>query len=501
NMACAICLRNFNSKHEPVCAGCAQATLYGSRIQQASTLLDRERHHTQAEAIVRPGNDGVLAALPTDQLAVEGRIQRITEKAGELRRQIEEYKQYITHRREQLEHRRSDVLEERHELERQRPRAFAPIEAAVAKSRQKVHKVYQRTIDARVLLCREAALLSGLDRRRGKDGKHRYWLGDLPMLDLRDMQGKDLTNATPPGNDNDSHLQPHEVISANMDDICRLLGICCHYLSVRLPAQIILPHDDFPHAVIVPWQSAYKLKDPKYPKSSATPSSSAMLVPGQVRPKRDPPRPRPLYLDRPLAQLFKQDHKTFLLFLEGVALLAYNVAWLCRSQGVESINSFDDACAVGRNLYRLVLHEQRPPNSRKVSTLSKDERPGSASAEVRLGAYSHASADLSLTGHEGLALFKDWRMPLPNRLADILRSHLVSEIRGAEWDVLSDKEWDDEREDEVPVLVGGARRSLDHAGVAMSVMSVAPHEAQADGKQGVKGQSGWTKVRGRSGDG
>jgi hypothetical protein len=98
---------------------CAQATLYEPRIRQITGLLDRENAHTHTEAIVRPGNDGVLAALPQDadwdaitnavkkhsseraraeHTRVQTRIDAITEQADVLRRQLEDHKTYMKSR-------------------------------------------------------------------------------------------------------------------------------------------------------------------------------------------------------------------------------------------------------------------------------------------------------------------------------------------------------------------------------------------------------------------
>jgi hypothetical protein len=90
----------------------------------------------------------------------------------------------------------------------------------------------------------------------------------------------------------------------------------------------------------------------------------------------------------------------------------------------------------------------------------------------------------------------EWRISPPHRLIDKLRNHLLVEITGAEWDVLDENDFDDERYDELAVLVGGShRKALEERHPAMSVMSIAPHE---DPSSRPKGESGWMKVRGRS---
>ena len=211
-----------------------------------------------------------------------------------------------------------------------------------------MEKVHKRTIEAREHLCREASLLSGLKKTKNDDARTEYRLNGLLMPDLRDLNGingkiKIENIDTPNGSRRIS--ESHEVISTSFDNICRFLGICCHYLSIRLPAEIILPHSDFPHAAVLPRDSSYRTSNVRYPgigsSQAASPAASRILQRGDVS------RPRLLRLDRPLPQLQKEDPKAALLFLEGVSSLAYDIAWLCVSQGMESINSFASISPIG----------------------------------------------------------------------------------------------------------------------------------------------------------
>ncbi|TKA82858.1 hypothetical protein B0A55_00985 [Friedmanniomyces simplex] len=523
-MECCVCSRDFTTRRKPVCASCAQAVLHGPRIKQASALLDREKQHTHAEAVLRPGNDGVIAALPQDadydaigagikkhavqkardeRQVLEARISDITEKAHELRKQIEDYKECAAKQREHHVRRRSDLATEHKQLEKQRPRALDPVQTATLKAQQRLEKVQNRTVDARALLCREAALLAGLQKRRGANGKAEYWLGGAPVPNLRELHGKamaetvsDLAKVEPP-------VHAHELISAGLDNVCRLLGNCCHYLSVRLPAEILLPHNGVAHARIL--SEKYSYKPSVLPHSGMHSSQIANSAPSQQQRDRSG-RPRSLYLAIPLAHLLKDDSNAFQMFVEGVTYLAYNIAWLCKSQGLDKITSFEDVCAVGKNLYNLLLAQEqvRSPLSRNVSSATPRtdrSRPFTTAPAIRLGAYSHASAHHSLSSAAATELFRSCRLPPVIRLTDALKAYLVNEISGAEWDYMSGEEWNEEREDEVPVLVGGARRSLDRAGEpAMSVMSIAPQDGASE-DVGKKGSSGWMKLRGRGGEG
>ncbi|KAK0889630.1 hypothetical protein LTR02_015306 [Friedmanniomyces endolithicus] len=523
-MECCVCLRDFDARKQPVCVSCTQAALHGPRIQLVSTLLDREKQHIHAEAVLRPGNDGVIAALPQDadydaigagikrqavekareeRQVLEAKISDITKKADELRKKIEDYKEWAASQRASHARRRSEVAVEHKQLERQHPRMLDPVQTATNKAQQRLEKVHNRTVDARALLCREAALLAGLQKRRGANGKAEYWLGGAPMPDLRGLHGKDMASTVSELAETETPVEAHELISAGFDNVCRLLGNCCHYLSVRLPAEIVLPHNGIPHARMLSEKYSYKLSNTPHPSMQS--SQVAETASSAQRPDRSG-RPRPLYLALPLAKLLKEDPNAFQMFVEAATYLAYDIAWLCKSQGLDKITSFEDVCAIGKNVCNLFLAQEqaRPPLNRNISsaTTRKDRaRPLTTAPAIRLGAYSHASAHHSTSSAVAAELFRNWRIPPVIRLTDALKAHLVNEISGAEWDYMSGEEWNEERQDEMPVLIGGARTSIDRAEEpTVSVMSITPNDgAGEDG--GKKGSSGWMKVRGRGGEG
>ena len=532
-MECGICERGFSAGRKPTCASCTQATLYGPRIQQAASLLSREKVHAHVEAIVRPGNDGILAALPEDadwdaitggikthsferakaeQEAAEEKVKVVTEKAEGLRRQIEEYRAVAADQKERNQRRRKDLATERTQLEKRKARASEPVNLAKKKAGHRLDKVHNRTMEARQYLCREVSSLGGLQKTKRGDDKTEYRLSSVPIPDLRDLNGTNgrmRMEAVETSSGTKHPAEFPELVSASLDSICRFLGICCHYLSIRLPAEIILPHNDFPHAAILPRDSSYRTSNVRYPglggSHSSSPETSRLLY------RSDLSRPRLLQLDRPFAQLQKEDPKTAAFFLEGVSLLAYDLAWLCRTQGFDSVMSFDDISALGRNLYHLFPGKDSKSRNRPVltgnvtsATNNTERTVNSASdSKPKFGSHSHGSLRHSLAGYEGFALFgpdSDWKVSVA-RLTDQLRVRLRDQTERAEWHYVDDTEWDEVLEDEKPVLVGGARRSLDAKGPAMSVMTVAPHDGTGEERTSrPKGNSGWMKVRGRGGE-
>lgn len=191
------------------------------------------------------------------------------------------------------------------------------------------------------------------------------------------------------------------------------------------------------------------------------------------------PRARPLFIDKVLPLLAKEDEAAHTLFLEGIALLAYNIAWACYSQGVSIGDkaSFDDVFSMGRNLYNLFVDNQliNNPTGRIFSTTAAGAAlaPGSngglrsgnggsnnnnsssngtsntsdlksAMTPAAMGRYSHGTAHTFLND----SFVQTFKVPSPNRLADRLRTRLSSESTMPDWEVLEDDAWAVEDEDQ-----------------------------------------------------
>lgn len=506
-----------------------KATLYPGRVEQVAALLDHEKSHAHVEAVVRPGNDGVLAALPEDAdwdtitagikthswerarfdiKIAEAKIKNITEKAEKLKKQIADCKAFAESIKESNERRQKRLAAQRTEAAEPDSRALESVQFATRKARHRLDKVHKRTVEAREHLCREASSLSGLKRIKNSEGRTEYHLDGLILPGLRDLNGingKIKVDTIESASGDRRVSEPHEIISASFDNICRFLGICCHYLSIRLPAEIILPHGDFPHAAVLPRDSSYRTTNVRYP---GTGSQTASPAASRILQRNDFSRPRLLRLDRPLPQLQKEDPKSALFFLEGVTSLAYDIAWLCKSQGVESINSFADISPIGHNLYHLfhskdIRNQAEPALNRNISAATtKTDRSPAATPDNKpqLGLYSHNSTQHSLVSYSGFMLFTPEAWPVSmTRLIDHLKSHLRQETQRAEWHFVDDTEWDEDREDERPVLIGGARRPQGGPDPAMSVLSVKPSDGtdEADLPIRDRGATGWMKVRGR----
>lgn len=266
---------------------------------------------------------------------------------------------------------------------------------------------------------------------------------------------------------------------------------------MRLPAEITLPHDDYPRPTIFSLASSYHHGDVAFPGTSPP----APPDPPQRPPRQHVPHPRPLFLDKPLVTLSKEDPAAYTAFLEGASLLAYDIVWLCRTQGVpvgDNINSLEDYCMLGRNLYNLLVGSclQRTQPAQQlipepaVPTFgasaftagnggSGDGGDGCdggnggddgghggsgatadpaelARAGPRMGLYSHGTAHTFLGSAAGGELTRAFKLLNPIKLADRLRASLANESSLPEWELLEADAFtpDDALDD--GVLVGGA---------------------------------------------
>ena len=297
-----------------------------------------------------------------------------------------------------------------------------------------------------------------------------------------------------------------EVISTSLAHIAHILVLASHYLAIRLPAEITLPHRDYPRPTIFSLASSYKHGEVPFPGSALV--SQIPSIPGEEEPRL--PRPRPLFIDKPLPTLAKEDPSAYSYFLEGASLLAYDIAWACCSQGVSfgDKDSFEDVCSMGQNLWRLLIGDQlhrrsvEPtfPSSLTPPTGSpRDEGHGEiANPKVTIGRWSHGTMHSFLGGAEGAEFIRNFKLPPPLKLADRLKKRLSSEAPILEWEKIDGDELEDGFDDGVLVRGHGSAGRGD-LGVAsfMTVRTVATNGGFSDSGGTPKGMSGWTKLKNR----
>lgn len=120
-----------------------------------------------------------------------------------------------------------------------------------------------------------------------------------------------------------------------------------------------------------------------------------------------------------------------------------------------------------------------------------------------LGHYSHGTVHSFLCASEGAEFMRTWRLPSPTKIADKVKSVLLGEMASAEWELLEKKEWDDADQDLVySPSINQGDTSHDHVGHAhtahpeSSAVSIVT-SGELLKPNGLKGTSGWTKLRNR----
>lgn len=282
-----------------------------------------------------------------------------------------------------------------------------------------------------------------------------------------------------------------------------------HYLSLRLPAEVVLPHREHPTAAIY------------------APSGSYISTDNRSR----LPRPRPLFIGKSLRKVAVEDPTTYNLFLEGATLLAWNISWLCRTQGINlGSDSWEDVCDIGKNLWQLLVASPAQASTltrafagRDVQTKLKAAKDSPRTTIQRtksfpmLGHYSHGTVHSFLGASEGMQFMRTWKLPTFTKVVDKLKSTLLGEIATAEWELLDKTEWDDEAQepqqpsakepptapepdgkpeldtekDDASRVALGSAESTEHSNVEREVTN----EHASGGRQ--KGSSGWMKLRSR----
>ena len=550
-MQCDICKRPPSGLLPFYCTLCAREAIHEPRIQLALILIQEEALGRDVERIVirhkatsgkgllkandrthEPNNSCVLERATTDYITSNKRTEAILGHVEALRVQTKEMKAEIARRRIDLAKRRSNIAVASESISRLRSTTIEPVEKGVKQTEHRWDALHTATLEARVFLCKEAAQLYGLQKRnpkKGGSGKDVYTIGGIPIVNLRELNSQNtMLSLSRLNAENHVDASPTCVTTATTN-LAHLVYLVSHYLTLRLPAEITLPHRDYPLPTIFSPGSSYTMREVPFPGS--TPSQSSINSPSASRAfdSKPPPRPRPLHIEKKLSVLAKEEPVMYALFVEGMTLLAWDIAWICKTQGLNvGDNSWEEVCAMGKNLWQLLVAGSsvpRPPVNRGISgqnkapnhlvTLRKDvatRTNGNDNAEspATLGHYSHGTAHSFLAAAEGMEYMRGWRLQSPVRLIESVKAMLLSDRTGAEWEILEGNEWEEERprpgdatsreshvaKEEAFIIKGRRREGGFDEG--RSVMSVGTKEGE-EADERVKGTSGWTKVKSRGG--
>ncbi|KAJ5577796.1 uncharacterized protein N7459_006760 [Penicillium hispanicum] len=496
-MSCHIC--TFADSRLPIlCPTCARNRLYQLRLETTQIILEREALGRQIERIVSHDNSQsqkpvcearhvdteheysrqrALQTVSSQQTTSLHRNNNIAQRINYLKAEIKAQKAVISGHRDVLVRRRSDAESAKYQRGEREAAILTGIQNTTKKTEHLWHSLHSKTAEARIFLCREAANLYGLRQKSAKKG------------------------ATP------------GQISTSLSNIAHLLVLVSHYLSLKLPAEITLPHRNHPTPTIYAPAASYNRREvPDEADASLHPTFSPTS--SRTADPRIQPRPRPLFIDKPLPRLAKEDPGTYALFLEGATLLAWNVAWLCRTQGIDlTSDSWDEVCDIGKSMWQLLV---APPA--QSSNLLRAFAGRDTQAKIRttkdspqttiqrtksfpvLGHYSHGTVHSFLGALEGSEFMRTWKLPTPARIVDKLKANLLGEMASAEWEILEDNEWDDEPTDHGPGAVQSSKGSKWRPSQSESTDARNHDEILAQGLDDLRrprGTSGWTKLNSR----
>ena len=548
-MQCEICKRPSSSRLPFYCALCARDTLQEPRILIAIVLLqgeaigrDVERNLGLQKAIVErhpaklvnktqePISSWALERATTERVACNGKTEAILSHVEALRTQTTEMKAEISRRRMNLARRRSNLQAATQNILQLQTSAIEPVEKGVKRTEHRWDALHAATLEARVFLCREAAQLYGLRQRKlkkGGPGKDVYTIGGVPIADLRELNSPSIRFSLFRYYVDISLDASPAHVTTSTANLAHLVYLVSHYLTLRLPAEITLPHRDYPLPTIFSPGSSYTMRDVPFPGSTSSQSSNNSPSTSRTVDSRPLPRPRPLHIEKKLSALATEDPLVYALFVEGMTLLAWDIAWLCKTQGLNvGDGTWEEVCSMGRNLWQLLVARStvaRPPISWGASgqdvavnrSVTSRRDPAIGTDELKkpqypatMGHYSHGTAHSFLATAEGMEYMRSWRLQSPLKVIEKVKAMLLSERTGAEWELLEGNEWEEEvsRPDEaVPkevnveeeaVFVKGKRREGGFH-EERSVMSAATGFSEEAIEKG-KGTSGWTKVKSRA---
>ncbi|KAF6832448.1 hypothetical protein CPLU01_06131 [Colletotrichum plurivorum] len=439
-MNCDLCQRAHQPQRLPfLCAVDARNQCYEGRLKNLQMLMENEALQKQISDLLSsestPDSSNRSIAVESslsEQKLAEDRTSQIISQADKLRNDIAAAKKEIADRKLSLSRRKSDLASVSSGVAARRTRQLEETERSIQVAKYKWNRSADQMATTRAFLCMEAAKLYGIRRsKKGSSSRYDFRIGGVEIFDLTSMN-----SASP------------EVLSTSLANIAHILVVTSHYLSLRLPAEITLPHRDYPRPTIFNLTSSYQHANVPFPGTSVIPSFAPDERDSQPQ---YVPRPRPLYIDKALPVLAKEDPAAHSFFLEGVTLLAYDIAWACNTQGVSVGNSFEDVCHIGRNLYNLLIGQQLhstqtgriypPVVSSPATKHDTPEQQEIGQTPSWMGRYSHGTAHNFLGSAAGTEFVRGFKLPNPLKLADKLKKKVASEAAVPEWEVLEDDAW------------------------------------------------------------
>ncbi|KAI5304885.1 hypothetical protein KEM56_005759 [Ascosphaera pollenicola] len=483
------------------CPDCARIQIYKYRIDYAQVLLEKDSLGKQIDKATSLQEtdangahtnalsaDATLAApenrVSTSQCFIEQmtvRIDESRERTRTIRDQIDWLKSDIetkramhAKRKQEIAQHQSDFETATYEVDDRRRKALFKVENEAKKNKLFWNRVHATLAESRFYIAQELARDIAMLRRhesRTRDGKvmYSYSIGGIKIVNLRGLNGKlpPITYYKLPllriSYDRTTHsytattAADKDQLTASLSGIARLVFLVSYYFGVRLPAEICLPCAEHPLPTILSPATSYQrphqgiqilIHSMYHSISYQSPGPTAKSL-----------HPRPLSIAKPVPQLLREDPVATTSFLEGVGLLAWNIAWLARTQGIrQGTDSWEEICDIGHNLHRLLIapppplrpvtnqapstHSRAPRNSIEESQPKPRSRLSTASSnDSALGCYSHSSGHSFLCSAKGTEFMGTWKFAVPARFVEKVKNAVVNEISSAEWELLDGQDW------------------------------------------------------------
>lgn len=167
-------------------------------------IEDAISHGSSHEQTVEPGHQPLrlqddasrrwaLQVATSRQAEATTRTKALNERIKSLKFEIKDKQTEVSQRKAILSRQRSDAESANYQLAEREAATLAGVQNSTKRTDHLWHSLHSKTAEARIFLCREAANLYGLQQMTiEKDGRPKeiYVIGGVPLLDLREMNGK-----------------------------------------------------------------------------------------------------------------------------------------------------------------------------------------------------------------------------------------------------------------------------------------------------------------------
>lgn len=169
---------------------------------EQSVMGPSKKEKTSSSAGTKPSDlhlTWTIDRAASDQVISEDNTKTILSHVEALREETEKIKAEITTRKARLLRRRSEFASAKQELSKSQATAVEPVDKGIKRTEHRWDVIHNKTAESRLFLCREAALLYGLNQRKRKKGalgRDVYFIGGVPIADLRDLNSMQILDCS-----------------------------------------------------------------------------------------------------------------------------------------------------------------------------------------------------------------------------------------------------------------------------------------------------------------